>query len=289
VAAIVLVADADPFELNQLNELCGMLGYEVMTAADGSAVLDVMARDRPDLVVMDGGLPGTSALSVLEVLKADPALRAIPVILAMAADDHALRRSALEVGATDYVTKPYRAIELHERMRNALRLRAARESGRPSPWDDTRRPSTDPESGVGTPEQFHVTLDYEFTRSVRYGHPISCVAVRCANQRELAERGGSEATKAVLVALGVALRTCVRGVDYVFRTGPLDFAVVLPETPSDGCKTVVERIHERVHDPSLSSMGVEPTPRLAVGAATHPDRELPTGEALWRAALANAK
>jgi len=289
VAVIVLVADGDPFELSQLSELCGMLGYEVVTAADGGAVLDAMARDRPDLLVMDGALPGTSALSVLEVVKADRALSAIPVLLAVPADDHALRRNALERGASDYITKPYRAIELHERLRNVLRLRAARESGRPSPWDDTRRPSTDPESGVGTPEQFYVSLDYEFTRSVRYRHAISCVAVRCTNQNELSERGGTEATKAVLVALGVALRASVRGVDYVFRTGPLDFAVVLPETPGEGCTTVVERIRARLQEPSVMDMGIEPAPRLAVGAATHPDHERPNGEALWRAALANAK
>jgi len=74
MSALVLVADADPFNLRLLSELCGTLGYDVMTAADGGAVLDALARQRPSLVLMDSALPVMDGLKVLEVLRADAGL-----------------------------------------------------------------------------------------------------------------------------------------------------------------------------------------------------------------------
>ncbi len=106
MSALILLADADPFDLRLLSELCSSLGYEIVTAADGGAVLDAVARVQPDLVLMDVSLPVMDGMQVLRILKADHDLSQVPIVLVTSDGDEDARRRGVELGADDYVTKP---------------------------------------------------------------------------------------------------------------------------------------------------------------------------------------
>src|ERR1044071_1725837 len=99
MSALVLVAEADPFNLRLLSDLCSTLGYEVVTAGDGGAVLDSVAREKPHLVLMDAALPVMNELAVLRLLQADANLAHVRKLLATAEDDEASRRLGLQLGA----------------------------------------------------------------------------------------------------------------------------------------------------------------------------------------------
>lgn len=283
MSALVLVAESDPFNLRYLSELCSTLGYEVVTAADGGAVLDAVARERPALVLMDAGLPVMDGLQVLRILKADRDLSRVIVVLATEESDLETRRRGLEMGAEDYVTKPYRSFEVQQRLRNVLRVRAAQSATTPSmqpPLD--RLDIVDPLTGAGTMSQLHISLEYEFTRAARYRHPLSCVVVRCVNYAQVASNLGGGSAQRVLVQLATELRACIRGVDHLFRTGPDEFTVLLPETDPRGCGIVVDRLGAKTGRDDLWPADVKPTPVIAVASACYPSREVPDGEALWR-------
>src|ERR1041385_807545 len=170
--ALIVVADADPFDLRLLSELWSVLGYDVVTAGDGGAVLDAVARERPDLVLMDAALPVMDGLHVLRILKADHDLAQVPVVLVTA--DEEVRQRGVEMGAEDYVAKPYRSFEIQQRLRNVLRGRAGNgaSAGANAP---ERLDIVDALTGAGTTSQLHISLEYEFTRAVRYRHPLSCI------------------------------------------------------------------------------------------------------------------
>lgn len=277
---LVVLADADPFELRLVCDLCASLGYDVATAGDGGGVLDAIARDRPVLVLMDTELPGIDGERVLEILKADPGLRQVPVVLATRHGDDAARGRALALGAAECVTKPYRTSELHECLSGVLRAQAARPSNLPGSGVDVL--ASDPTTGAGTAAQLHMSLDYEFTRAARYAHPLACVVVRHLDHARIAERFGADASRASLASLARVLRGCIRSVDQLFLSGASEFTVLLPETASDGCAIVVERLRARIGDVS------EPPPRIAVGVAAYPNEGASGGEALWRSALGAA-
>jgi diguanylate cyclase (GGDEF)-like protein len=270
--SLILVAEADPFDLRLLCELCASSGYEVITAADGGAVLDSVARDSPDLVLMEASLPVMGGLEVLRILKSDANLAEIPVLMVTAEDDVETRRKALDLGAEDYISKPFRVYEVQRRIRNALRLRIRERlvSG------STRRVSNiddiiDALTGAGTSAQLFITLDYEFTRAVRYKHPLGCVVVKVANFEAITEKLSADSREGVLVALADGLRQYIRGVDHLFRSGPEEFAVVLPETGPDGCQVVTGRFLAGAEDMSLFGMAVSPQPEVRVGSACYPD------------------
>jgi two-component system, cell cycle response regulator len=279
---LILVADADPFNLGLLSELCASLGYDVATAADGGAVLDAVARERPRLVVMDVSLPVLDGYKVLRILKGDTGLSQLPVLLVTAEGDVEGRRRGLEMGAVDYLTKPFRTFEIQQRIRNVLRIEEAR--GRVSEAPDAVGAGLDAGLGAGTVGQLHISLDYEFTRAVRYGHPLSCVVVRCSNHAAILERSGAMAAERSMLPLATLLRSCIRGVDHLFRSADDAFTILLPETEHAGCEVVVRRLRSSVAAESAFDATIQPRPRVLVGAASYPQSQARDGAALWQAA-----
>ncbi|HEY1737451.1 MAG TPA: response regulator [Acidimicrobiia bacterium] len=93
-------------------------GYEVVVAADGAKGLEQAARAHPDLVVLDLGLPDLDGVRVLEALRG---WSKVPVVVLSARDEERVKVAALDLGADDYVTKPFGMDELLARVRAALR------------------------------------------------------------------------------------------------------------------------------------------------------------------------
>jgi two-component system, cell cycle response regulator len=284
MAALVLIADADPFNLRFLSELCGNLGYEVVTAAEGEAVLTILARTRPGVLLLDVALPGIDGLQLLQIIKSDSGLGDLPVLLVTAETDEGARREGLRLGAHDYVAKPYKSFEVQQRVRNALRLRAIADAATEVTERIERLHTVDPMTGAGTRSQLHIGLDYEFTRAARYHHPLGCLYVRCVNFGPIASLIGGVASERVLVPLSKLLGGCIRGVDHLFRAGPDSFAILLPETGPDGCNAVRDRVHARLAEHGVFESSVLPRPRVTVGTATYPSPHIQDGESLLKLA-----
>ena len=158
-----------------------------------------------------------------------------------------------------------------------LRLRAAEQPGE-------RLDIVDPVTGTGTSAQLHISLDYEFTRAVRYKHPLACVVVRCVNYGQVTVSLGTPKAQRVLAQMATALRACIRGVDHLFRSGPDEFTILLPETDARGCGIVVGRVQTTMSREGLFDGDVRPRPSIAAASACYPTRTVTDGEALWRGA-----
>ena len=98
-------------------------GYAVTTAATGEEALEAISQKAPDLLVLDLMLPGVDGLEICRRLKADPRTAAIPVVMATAKGEEADIVAGLELGADDYVTKPFSPRVLVARVRAVLRRR----------------------------------------------------------------------------------------------------------------------------------------------------------------------
>jgi two-component system KDP operon response regulator KdpE len=114
----VLVVDDEPQILRGLRTNLTARGYDVDTAADGERALDVAARHRPDVVILDLGLPGIDGLEVIRGLRA---WTSVPIIVLSAREQEPDKVAALDAGADDYVTKPFGMGELLARLRAAER------------------------------------------------------------------------------------------------------------------------------------------------------------------------
>jgi two-component system KDP operon response regulator KdpE len=118
MAARILVVDDEPNILGTLAPLLRSRGYEVYTAMTGRAALEAVDREKPDLVVLDLGLPDIDGVAVCRTIRET---LTIPIIVLSARGAESDKVRALDTGADDYVTKPFGAEELVARVRAALR------------------------------------------------------------------------------------------------------------------------------------------------------------------------
>jgi DNA-binding response OmpR family regulator len=118
--ARILVAD-DDVDIRELVEFkLSTLGHEVVAVADGAAAIDACQAQRPDLAVLDVMMPGVSGLDAIRVIRADPALADLPVILLTARAQEADVETGFDSGADDYITKPFSPRELASRVQALL-------------------------------------------------------------------------------------------------------------------------------------------------------------------------
>jgi two-component system, OmpR family, alkaline phosphatase synthesis response regulator PhoP len=121
MAQRILVVDDDRQIVRLVQSYLEQAGYSVLTATDGTAALRTIRAERPDLVVLDLMLPDQDGWSITRAVRADQHTAALPILMLTARVDDADRIVGLELGADDYVTKPFNPREVVARVRAILR------------------------------------------------------------------------------------------------------------------------------------------------------------------------
>ncbi len=115
----ILVVDDEIYIVHILDFSLGMEGYEVVTALDGEQALEKVAQQKPDLIVLDIMMPKLDGYETCKALKSKPETKDIPVILLSAKGRNVDQKTGFEVGADDYLTKPFSPRKLVDRI-NAI-------------------------------------------------------------------------------------------------------------------------------------------------------------------------
>ena len=190
----ILLVDDEPRIVELARDYLEHAGFRVITANDGRGALDVARHDRPDLIVLDLGLPGLDGLDVTRELRRDGS---IPIVMVTARDDELDKVLGLELGADDYLTKPFSPRELVARVKAVLRR--------------TDRP-TDPSDVIRVGE---LQLDVPRMRTEVAGRSIDLTPTEFTLLATLARQPGRIFTRSQLLdALhGVAFESYERAID----------------------------------------------------------------------------
>ena len=116
----ILVVDDEIYIVHILDFSLGMEGYEVVTALDGEQALERVASEKPDLIVLDIMMPKLDGYEVCRAVKSNPATKNVPVILLSAKGRNVDQKLGFDVGADDYITKPFSPRKLVERINQLL-------------------------------------------------------------------------------------------------------------------------------------------------------------------------
>ena len=117
----ILLVD-DEFEVVRLlRAYLEKAGFKVLTASNGQATLQVLRAEHPDLLVLDLGLPDVDGRELTQLVRNDPSLSSLPIIMLTARVEDSDKITGLELGADDYITKPFNPNEVVSRVRSQLR------------------------------------------------------------------------------------------------------------------------------------------------------------------------
>ena len=212
---------------------------EIFDAADGPSGIEAARQLRPDLILLDVEMPGLGGFDVCRELKNDPATTPIPIIFLTGVSDPAERVKGLELGAVDYVIKPFDFAELRARVRAGLRTVRYQKLLE-------QRAQIDGLTGLWNRVYFDQRLHEVLSGCRRYGGPVSLVMVDIDHFKRINDTHGHRAGDLVLQdfyrrALGVT-----RSTDTICRWGGEEFLILLPDTPTTGACYLAERLHQAV-------------------------------------------
>jgi signal transduction histidine kinase/AmiR/NasT family two-component response regulator len=122
--ASILIVDDERHNRELLEVMLSPEGFRLLTAANGEEAIALVARQPPDLILLDIMMPGMNGYQVAETIKRNPATKQIPIIMVTALHDREAMMNGLAAGAEDFLTKPVHRAELCMRVRNLLRLKA---------------------------------------------------------------------------------------------------------------------------------------------------------------------
>jgi diguanylate cyclase (GGDEF)-like protein len=235
----VLAIDDSPDVHRLLDVRLKLEGLILHHALDAEAGLATARELRPDLILLDVDLPTLTGFEVCQRLKVDPATAQIPIIFLTGATEVHTKVQGFDLGAVDYVTKPFEPAELRARVRAALRTKR---------YHDllAARSNVDGLTGVWNRSYFNQRMGDEVSAAVRYGRTVSLIMLDVDNFKSLNDSYGHPFGDRVLEDLGELLHTLLRTTDAPCRYGGEEFALILSETNEAGAQISAERLRERL-------------------------------------------
>jgi two-component system cell cycle response regulator len=285
---LVLVAESSAEIREDLLHRLAERGNRLAGAGDAEEALALVAREAPDVILLDQELAGVGGMEVLDRLRAHEELAAMPVIMLTAAGDHDLMLEALRRGAHDYLRKPFDPAELDARVLAALRVKRLHNALLEANRRLARQALTDDLTGLANRRHGVHQLEREVALCVRHGRLLALLRVDVDHFKSINDSYGHETGDQVLVEVARRLEAGVRGGDELARWGGDEFVAILPDTDRAGALRAAERLRASVAEAPIAAAGQELPVTISVGwahwAGDTPDDLLARADrALYRA------
>ena len=251
----MLVAENSDAVRDELLRRLAERGHRVAGAGDGEQALALVEREIPDVVLLDHELPGIDGMTVLDRLRADDRLAAVPVIMLTQSSDPELLVEALRRGAHDYLRKPFDPAELDARVIAALRVKRLHDALLDANRRLARQALTDDLTGLANRRHGAHQLDREIALGVRHGRLLALARVDVDHFKAINDTHGHQAGDQVLAEVARRLAGAVRGGDELARWGGDEFVAILPGTDRAGALRAAERLRAAVAEAPVDAAG----------------------------------
>jgi diguanylate cyclase (GGDEF)-like protein len=259
----ILIADDNSTNIELLDAVLGA-DYEILFATSGAQTLELAVAETPDLILLDVMMPEMDGFECCLQLKADQRTAEIPVIFVTALNREKEETRGLEVGAIDFISKPFSPAVIQARVRNHMELKRQRDFLRGLSFRDGL-------TGLANRRQLDQFLDQEWRRSLRSHAPLSLILMDIDYFKDFNDALGHLAGDDCLRKIAQTLETSIhRAGDLIARYGGEEFVCVLPETALRGAVSVAEKIQSLLADLALPHprSSVSPYITLSLGVAS---------------------
>ena len=240
----ILVID----DLKSIHALVGAIlsdeELDMHSAFDGKQGLILAESSRPDVILLDVEMPNMDGYETCRQLKANPDLFNIPVIFLTALNTTEEKVKGLELGAVDYVTKPFSPSELLARVRASLRSHRAVQMLENHALVDFL-------TGLGNRAMFKNRLAAEVSLRIRTQKPLACIAVDVDNFQAINDTQGHPFADRVIKSIADVITQSIRTEDIACRLGGDAFVVLTPNTEVEEARLLAERIQTGLNNVQL--------------------------------------
>ncbi len=264
----ILLVDDQPKNLRLLSDLLEEQGYGVQQAINGPVALQAVTLDKPDLILLDIHMPEMDGYTVCQQLKAEPDTEDIPVIFVSALDEAWDKVKAFSVGGVDYITKPFKVVEVLARVENQLKiqqlqraLQAQNAQLQQAIHELQRLAAIDELTQVTSRRRFDQYLLECWQQAIQTQTSLTLMLCQLDNFNFYGQGADAQTGDQFLYQIAQALQQRIQGSnDLVCRYGTLTFAIVLPQQ-GDGT-AIAQELVQQVQD---LPMPAEPPVTLSIG------------------------
>lgn len=255
-------------------------GHKVKLARNGEEALSIIEEEQPSVIILDIILPGIDGYEVCRRLKHSISTSFIPIILVTALRGNEERIQGIEVGADDFISKPFNRVELLTRIKSLLRIKALNDALEQKIAELEKAKNklrklavTDGLTGLYNYRAFRRQLHLEVSRSVRFDLPLSLLMMDIDHFKAYNDHFGHTNGDRVLKRFAQVLNGNVREVDCLARYGGEEFALVLPGTNKKSAKIVAEKLRRLVERTPFPLEKKLPKGKvtMSVGVASFPE------------------
>jgi len=278
----VLIVDDSPDALALARARLGKEGLDLICADGGKAGLEAAAVEKPDLILLDVDMPDMSGFEVCRAMKADSELCMIPVIFLSGSASSEDKVEGLNLGAVDYVTKPFDAFELCARVNAALRAKHMQDLL-------IEYAQIDPLTGIPNRRAMLERMGKEWKRVQRHGGSLAFIMIDVDHFKRVNDTYGHNIGDKVLQAVAKAITSSCRVIDLPARYGGEEFAVTVPDETAEGAMVLAERCRRTIANAQVTVGDQEVRVTASFGVADTEDADSPeslirqSDEALYRA------
>ncbi len=235
----ILIIDDSTDALRVAKTRLAREGLDIICAEGGIPGIDLARRESPDLILLDLDMPDMTGFDVCRVLKSDADMCMIPVLFLSGSTTAEDKVKGLDLGAVDYVTKPFDAFELCARVRAALRTKHLQDLL-------IEHAHIDPLTGLPNRRALMERLQREWAQMKRHGGHLSFIMADIDHFKQVNDRFGHHIGDVVLHEVATAIAQQCRETDLPARYGGEEFAVIVPHETSAGAAQLAERCRQAV-------------------------------------------
>lgn len=272
--ANILIVDDSKLIAHVAKTMLNKQGHEVILAQDGKAGLEAAKSGQPDIILLDLIMPVMDGYEVCEHLKADETTREIPIIMVTSKAETADKVKGLQMGALDYVTKPFDEAELIARVNIHLRLRELYQEVQRQNRLLQEMANRDGLTGLYNHRYFHEQLSQDFLRAKRYHESLTCVMLDIDFFKKFNDTYGHQTGDVVLNNLAQVIEASTRESDLSARYGGEEFALVMYHTDQKAALEAAERLRRRVESHEVKDNDNVLHVTISVGVATFPNENI---------------
>jgi len=276
---MILLVDDAPTNIQILNETLKD-EYQLFFATNGRDAIRITKESMPDLILLDVIMPEMDGYEVCRILKADHLLQNIPIIFITAMNQQEDEAIGLELGALDYITKPFNPVIVKLRVRNQIELKRQRDLL-------ARLSHLDGLTEIANRRSLNEALEREWRRGSRSQKPISLLMIDIDYFKMYNDSCGHLAGDDCLRLVAQGLKGALgRAADFIGRYGGEEFLAILPETDESGALVVATLMQKHISGVDIphptSPLGGRIT--LSIGIATATGKREQNCECLLNAA-----